>query len=221
MDFRVLGTTIVTGAGGIISVTALQLRTVLALLIASPGEVVSTAKIIEALWPETGPRQPSNGKNRVHQLIRDLRELLGVDNLIVTRDPGYLLNIERSATDHGRLHAAVTRARGEDDLHRRVEILRDALAEWRGDPFADITSAELDVDRQRFTDLRIAAFDLCIEAELELGRHRETIGEIREWVTRHPLLERLHYHLILAIYRCDGAVEAQKAFWRCRDLLIE
>jgi DNA-binding SARP family transcriptional activator len=221
VKFGLLGTTMIRGACGDIEVTSAQSRIVLALLLERPGVAVPTYEIIDALWPPEDPASPKDPANAIQQIVRNLRRVLGDRTLIECRAPGYLIKVDPGAVDVARFRGAVARARGDSDDHRRVARLREALGLWRGDPLADIASTALDMFRQRLAEERIEAFDLCVEAELRLGRHKEVVAELIDWVARYPFKERLHYHLILARYRCDGEVEALRAFQRCREVLID
>jgi len=219
VEFGLLGTTTIRGAHGTIEVTSAQSRTLLALLLARPGHLVPMHEIIDALWPADSPTPPKKPVNAVHQIVRNLRQALGDRKLIEYRAPGYLIKVDPDVVDIGRFRSAVTQAHADTDDQRRVDRLREALALWRGDPLADIATTALDPVKHRLVAERVEAFALCVNAELKLGRHKEVVAELTDWVARHPVKERLHHHLILALYRCDGEAEALRAYQRCRDVL--
>lgn len=221
MDYGLLGTTSVSGADGPISLTRAQSRTLLVLLLLSPGQVVAMHTIIDALWPEDGPEPPKNADNAVHQVVKNIRKVLGDPALVERIPPGYLIRADPAEVDACRFRDAVVRARAEKDVQRRVALLRNALALWRGAPLNDVPTSALDVERRRLTDLRVEALDLCAAAELELGHHKEVIAELRSWVAEHPVSERLHHHLLVATFRCDGQGEALRAYDSCRRQLVE
>ena len=92
---------------------------------------------------------------------------------------------------------------------------------WRGAPLADIPSQLL---RDRWVphldQLHVQALDWRIEADLHEGRHEQLIPELRDLTARHPLRERFHGQLMLALYRCGRQAEALAAYPRARDVLV-
>jgi DNA-binding SARP family transcriptional activator len=63
------------------------------------------------------------------------------------------------------------------------------------------------------------SLELRIQADAELGRHRELIGEVRSLVAIHPLNEWLHGHLIAALSHCGRRGEALQAYQDLRRVL--
>jgi YVTN family beta-propeller protein len=103
-----------------------------------------------------------------------------------------------------------------------AEKLREGLALWRGPPLADFAYEPFaQAEIARLEQLRLAALEQRIEADLELGRHADVVGELETLVTEHPLREGLRAQLMLALYRCDRQAEALAAYRRGRQLLVE
>ena len=73
----------------------------------------------------------------------------------------------------------------------------------------------------RLEELRLAALEARIDADLALGRHDALTAELEQLAAEHPLRERLHGQLMLALYRCDRQAEALAAYRRVRDLLAD
>ena len=71
----------------------------------------------------------------------------------------------------------------------------------------------------RLEELRLAALEARIDADLALGRHDALTAELEQLAAEHPLRERLHGQLMLALYRCGRQAEALAAYRRARDLL--
>jgi YVTN family beta-propeller protein len=71
----------------------------------------------------------------------------------------------------------------------------------------------------RLEELRLAAVEARVDADLGLGRHDALTAELEQLVAGHPLRERLHGQLMLALYRCGRQAEALAAYRRVRDLL--
>ena len=92
-------------------------------------------------------------------------------------------------------------------------MLADALALWRGPPLANAAAESFaTVEAARLDEQRLAALEGRIDADLELGRHAELVGELRSLAAGHPLRERLCGQLMLALYRCGRQAEALDAF---------
>src|SRR5207253_11276643 len=100
------------------------------------------------------------------------------------------------------------------------ERLGRALDLWRGPVLADLSDyAFIQAEAARLEELRLAALEARIEADLTLGRHGALTAELERLVADHPLRERLHGQLMLALYRCGRQADALAAYGRARDLL--
>ena len=98
-------------------------------------------------------------------------------------------------------------------LEERSDALRRALALWRGPPLGDLAFEHFaQAEIARLEELRLAALEQRIDADLASGRHAEVVGEIEALVGRHPLRERLRAHLMLALYRSGRQAEALEAY---------
>jgi DNA-binding SARP family transcriptional activator/pimeloyl-ACP methyl ester carboxylesterase len=193
-------------------------RALLALLLLRRGEVVPGAQLIEALW---GEEPPGTAQTALHGHISSLRKLLGADR-IKTRPPGYLLQVSPDEVDLARFESLVARARGLEDPDERSDCLRDALALWRGEPLVELRG-EAFADRviARLDDLRLAAVEDRIDADLALGRHRELVPELEPLVAEHRFRERPRGQLMLALYRCGRQADALEVFQSGRRALVE
>ena len=81
-------------------------------------------------------------------------------------------------------------------------LFGEALALWRGEPFADLEYAVFARDEAaRLDELRLGCLEERIEADLELGRHAELVPELEALIQREPLRERPREQLMLALYR--------------------
>ena len=83
--------------------------------------------------------------------------------------------------------------------------------------YADFAQAEI----ARLEELRLAAQEERIEAELELGRHDELVVELEALVAEHPLRERPRGQLMLALYRSGRQAEALQSYQDGRRALAE
>src|SRR5919198_985762 len=179
-------------------------RALLALLLLDANRVVSTDRIIDALWGEQPPR---TAVTSLQNFVSQLRKLLGAE-MLLTKPPGYRLEIAPEQLDLERFRRLVDSARKEPAEDRAAK-LQQALALWRGPPLADLGfEGFAQPEIARLEELRLAVLEDRLEAELEAGRHGEIVGELETLTDEQPLRERLRGHLMLALYRSGRQAEA-------------
>jgi len=188
----------------------------LATLALARGTVVSTERIIGCLW---GDRHPASPRSRVQGLISSLRRKVGV--ALVTRHPGYLLDPTASTVDIDKCQNFAREARLARSPHETARWLRQALELWRGEPLDGVAAAGIDADRVRLSELRLALVEERYAAELDAGNHAEVVAELAATVSAHPLRERLAGQLMVALYRCNRAADALKAYQALRVRLAD
>ena len=131
--------------------------------------------------------------------------------------------MDREHLDAARFQDGFTAGRAALDAGRYAEAagtLRQALGLWRSGVLADLAGyAFIRPEAARLEELRLAALEARIDADLALGRHDTLTGELEQLAAEHPLRERLHGQLMLALYRCGRQAEALAAYRRARDLL--
>jgi DNA-binding SARP family transcriptional activator len=217
VEFRILGPLEVVDGGRPLRLGGRNQRALLALLLLNVDEVVSTDRLIDALWAENPPRTaPTSLQNAVSQL----RKLLGADRL-VTKPPGYILRLAAHQLDVDRVRQLVTEARTRD-AEGRVQLLREAEGFWRGPPLAEFAyDAFAQTAIGRLEELRLSVVEERIDAELGLDRHSELIGELEALVAEHPLRERLRGQLMLGLYRTGRQADALHAYQEARRALLE
>ena len=124
-----------------------------------------------------------------------------------------------STASRGRLPPRAARLRGGAGGRggRPASAAREALALFRGDPLGDVADEPFaDAEIRRLEELRLAAAELAIDADLAAGRHQELVGEIEALLAENPLRERLHAQRMLALYRCGRQAEALEAYRHAR-----
>jgi predicted ATPase/class 3 adenylate cyclase len=67
----------------------------------------------------------------------------------------------------------------------------------------------------------VSALEQRLEADLDLGRHRQLIGELEALVAEHPYRERSRAQLMLALYRSGRQAEALDAYQQARRTLAD
>jgi DNA-binding SARP family transcriptional activator len=221
VEFRLLGPLEVVDNGAEIPVRGARQRELLALLLLHAGEVVSSDRLMDALW---GERQPAAGATALRVRVSQLRKALGPAGArLVTRPTGYALLVESGELDLQRFERALDRAAAalRDDPAAAAEHASTALSLWRGAPLAELAySVYAQAAIARLEELRAAALELRIEAELALGRHAQVVGELQQLVAEHPLRERMCGQLMLALYRDGRQADALAAYRAARERLV-
>ena len=217
LEFRILGPLEVIHDGRVVPLAGRMQRAALALLLLEAGEVVSVDRLVDALW---GERPPRTAVASLQNSVSQLRKVVGSE-VLRTTPPGYVLVLEHGQLDVDRFTLLVAEARsaGAEDRARR---LREALALWRGPPLAEFAyEAFARGEIERLEELRLEALEARIDADLELGRERELVGELESLVMRYPLRERLRGQLMLALYRCDRQAEALETYQDARRRMVD
>ena len=221
MEFRILGPLEVWDEGGEVSLGGPKPRALLAVLLLHPNEVVPADRLIDELWGEDSPEDAAAAL-RVN--VSRLRKALPQD-VLTTRSPGYVIRVEPDELDLHRFERLVDE--GRSLLARGLaadasERLRDALSLWRGPALADFAYESFaQAAIARLEEIRLAAVELRIDADLALGRHDELVGELEALVAEHPLRERLRRYLMTALYRSGRQAEALDAYQDARRALVD
>ncbi|MGA5196090.1 AfsR/SARP family transcriptional regulator [Streptomyces exfoliatus] len=241
MDVRILGGLSVRENGVSITPTAAAPRQLLALLTASADQVVPVTVLTEELWPSGAPRG-ARGELQAH--ITELRALITAallrgtepaesdsdwsdrrtaDAILVSQPGGYRLDTGGGAHDvwqFERAAGAGYRAMEAGDLPRAALRLGEALALWRGEPYAGVAAGpRLRREIERLETSRLSVLDQWVEAQLGLGRHADLVSELSGLVARYRTNEPLHAHYMVALLRCGQHDEALTVFERLRVAL--
>ncbi|MFF5428131.1 MULTISPECIES: BTAD domain-containing putative transcriptional regulator [unclassified Streptomyces] len=224
LTFRVLGPLQVQGSAGPLRVPPGRQEVILAALLLESNRVVSTSQLVDLIW-EDNP--PETARTQVQICVSRLRKMLaGADGEVslVTRPPGYVLHTGADNVDAALFTALVQRARSLGETGRPEEavgILRSAVTLWQGDCLTGLDSGPLANKARRFNEERLAAVELRIRLELELGHHDRLVSELQMLTHEHPLREKLHGQLIQALYWSGRQAEALEAFRAARRYLAE
>ena len=142
--------------------------------------------------------------------------MLGSDS-ILTRSSGYTLAASDTDVDE---FERLTRLAAEQDPHEAVLILEQALALWRGRAFEDFEYEEwAQLEIARLEELRLAAVEQRIEAELQLGRHALLVPQLETLVANYAMREQLRGQLMVALYRSGRHADALEVYRRGRQAL--
>jgi DNA-binding SARP family transcriptional activator len=215
VKFRILGPLEVY-ADQPVAIRGRKQRALLTILLLHANEVVSIDRLVNDLWGETAPRTATAS---LQNAVSALRKILG-DNVLLTRPGGYALSIDPGQLDLARFERLVADARGLP-VEDRARALREALSLWRGPALAEFAYEAFAQDEiRRIEELRLATIENRIDADLDLGRHGELVGELETLVAQNPLRERLRSLLMLALYRSGRQADALNAYQEARRTLV-
>jgi YVTN family beta-propeller protein len=224
LEIGLLGPVELRRGGRLVAIGRPKQRALVALLALSPNRVVSTHGLIDALW---GERPPQTATVAVYGLVSALRKLLEPDGAerLVTREPGYVLQVPAEQIDVGRFELLVAEGRSAlaaGDADAAGVRLAEALELWRGPPLqdlADLPFAQAEIGR--LEESRLAALEVRIDADLARGRDGDLVPELESLVAEHPLRERLRGQLMLALYRAGRQADALAAYREARSVLVD
>ena len=222
VEIGILGPLEVRADGRVVQITGARLRALLTRLAVEAPTTVSTAELVDALWPGDPPNDPVNA---LQSLISRVRRLLGDTAAVQQVVGGYRLAVEREAVDAAAFSALVAAGRrelrdGADATAR--DTLAKALSLWRGPPLVDAGDAGYAAaPRVRLQDQLLGARTDMIEAELRLGRGVDVIGDLESLVAANPLRERLAGQLMRALAAAGRTADALAVFDRLRAHLAD
>ena len=227
MRYNVLGSFEVVSKSGVCTPTAPKVRQVLAVLVLRAKQVVSIDALIEELWEDDPPRSAvTTAQTYIYQLRREFAKLAATEgswNSLLTRSPGYRLDMDDTQVDASRFDTLLDNGRSllDSDEAAAARTLREALALWRGGPMlANVTCGPvLRRYAARFEERYITALELRIAADMKLGRHRELLAELKSLVAEYPFNEWLHAQLIISLQKGGRRGEALQAYQHLRRTL--
>ena len=221
LEFRLLGPLEARVENRLLPLGGVRQRGLLALLLLRANEVVSRDRLIDELWRDQAPETAANA---LAALVSRLRRALPAD-VLVTRAGGYEAQVDREAIDLYRFQQLAeqgSHALASGDPAGAADLLRSGLALWRGSALADFTYEPFaEPVIRRLEELRLAAVENRIDADLALGRHGELVGELQSLVVEHPLREGLRGQLMLALYRSGRQAEALEVYRDGRHALLD
>jgi predicted ATPase/DNA-binding SARP family transcriptional activator len=229
VEFRILGPVDVWSGGRPLALQGGAQRALLAALLLHANRPVSADRLIDELWDE---RAGAGAVKRLQVAISRLRRALGQmstdqagDGVLATLPGGYMLRVEPEQLDAERFERLVAEGRRAVEAHKpevAAATLRAALELWRGPALSDVAFASFAQGHiARLEELRVAALEDRIDADLALGRHARLIGELQALVTAHPERERLRGQLMLALYRSGRQAEALDVYRSARAWIVE
>lgn len=221
-EVRVLGPMELVRRTEVVRVTSRRQRILLAMLVLRRGGVVSMPELEAALWPA---EPPASGPKSVQIHVHRLRQAIGDRSAVRHRPPGYALALPLASVDVFRFEELAQRGRAalvRGEMAAAADLLRQAEALYRGPAFEGLAEVhELAIESRRVEELRLAAVEDRVAAELELDHHAGVIAELAALVSEHPLRERLRAQLMIALYRSGRKADALAVYRDGRRILVE
>ncbi|WP_018349787.1 AfsR/SARP family transcriptional regulator [Longispora albida] len=222
MRFTILGPVETAAPGTQPPPLAPRHRAVLAYLLLHAGVVISTDRLIGAMW---GPLPPDSARAQIQTTVAAIRRMLrasGAGHMLTTHPAGYKLTPEPGQLDLDEFTTLVSAAQGSSGGQRAAaDQIRVALALWRGEPLAGITADYVQGARARLNGQRLTAIERLADLELSLGHSSDLIDELAIHVAANPARERLCGQLMLALHRAGRQPDALQAARTFRAALAE
>jgi DNA-binding SARP family transcriptional activator len=216
VELRILGPLEIGYCGRVRAVGAARHRAVLAILLLNANRTVTLDTLVDLVW---GERPPAQARVTIRNYVCRLRKILP-EPVLRTTSSGYVVDVPPAALDLTRFEELVGKARAihTERPEDAAAALSEALALWRGPALADLGDTPVrQIEAPRLEELRQAAIEDLIDAELRLGHEGRLVAELQSLVARYPLRERLVAQLMLALHRCGRRTEALEAYQRLRD----
>jgi YVTN family beta-propeller protein len=222
-DFHILGPLEAMRGKRRLALGSPKQRALLGFLLLHANELVPRDRLIDELWGEAAPPTVNAVLNGYLSKLR--RMLADGDEVLATQAPGYVLRVPAERLDARRFEALLQQGReelGRGDVQPAAATLRAALSLWRGPALADLAYEQFaQSEIRRLDELRLAALEERIDADLTLGRHDAVVAELEALAAEHPYRERIQEQLMLALYRSGRQAEALDAYSRARRTLVE
>ncbi|HTI21373.1 MAG TPA: BTAD domain-containing putative transcriptional regulator [Kutzneria sp.] len=218
MEFRLLGSIEAEVSGRSIPLGPPRQLGILAVLAADAGRLVLMDTLVDRVW---GDAPPARARDSLYAYVARLRRILAGDSaVLVRRSRGYLLDVDPDSVDVHRFRSLVAQARQPDrDVRTRAELLRDALALWRGTPLAGMSGEWADAVRQAWQQQRVDAVVAWAEAELSVSGPAAVIDTVTGLLIQHPLHEPLAGVLMRAMHAAGRTGAALDVYARLRTEL--
>ena len=232
IEIKVLGPLEFSVCGVSIVPTASKPSQLLATLALNAGRVVTVDALTSEIWAGDPPRSVVPTLHTyILKLRRNLDQALAgqtevtAKDILITRRAGYVLSVEPTAVDairYEQLSAAGRQAVNESDHERASRTLGEALRLWDGPALVDVpVGPHLAIEAMRLDENRLGDQHLRVQADLNLGRHHQLLGELATLCARHPTLENFCMQHMIALFRSGRQGQALAAYRRLRAEMIQ
>src|SRR4029453_18794198 len=175
----------------------------LAALLLRRGTVVPFERLVDDVF---GEEPPDEARNALQTYAARLRQALGVAAAaVVTRAPGYVLDVAGDAVDVERFTALLARAREAQEPAAALTLLDQALALWHGPAYAEFAETFARGEALRLQELRLAAQEDRAALLVRLSRLTEATAALEAIVAEEPWRERAVELLVTALAQAGRA----------------
>lgn len=212
---RMFGSLTVMGNDTVINISSSPLRSLMCAFASRPGQVLSTAELMDWLWSSRTPKHPVAA---FHTYVYRLRRMIESDRSglppIILKQPGYVWEADPHSIDTVDFRARIQAiSLGTAGRSRQIFDLRSTLAIWQQSPLLDIPdSVPKTTEVASLEDHRLHAMATLFELELEMGRHQEIIPEVRQALSSFPYHEQFSYQLMTALRKSHRRWAALQVF---------
>lgn len=222
--FRILGPVEFHDGENWVPIKAAKQRTLMAVLLLNANHLVPAQQLHSELWSDG---LSSHVGGLLAGCVWRLRAAIGdsAGKTLLTRPAGYQLVVPSGRLDlheYESLVASGRMQRASGNLVEAMDSFSAALELWRGSPLADValTSSTM-AESARLEESRLAVMEAKFGVQIALGQHEDVLPELKLLVAQHPLRERLHEHLMMALYRTGQQAEALGAYRDLHHLLAD
>lgn len=225
LQIRVLGPLEIVWGGQPVDLGGLKARALVARLLIDRGLIVSVDRLIDSLWGEhEGEGAEIALRSTISRLRKRLREAGIPEDIIVTRAPGYVLQVAAEMTDVYAFEQMAADGKRQLSLHHATEavrVLEEAQNLWRGAAYSEVRDEPFArAEARRLEEMLLAAIETRLDASFTLGDHESIIGELETLTSRHPMREHLWSRRMLALYRSGRQAEALRVYQDLRSSLV-
>jgi len=226
VEFRVLGPVEVWVDGRPVDLGTAKRRALLAALLIDVGRSVDVDTLVDRVWDEAVPVQVRNTLyahlSRLRGVLAQVADATGEPVALERRSGGYALHVDPDRVDLHRMRRLADLARtGNLPDERRAELLREALALWRGEPLAGLAGRWMSQVRQGLHQQRIDVAGHWAGVALGLGEPAALIGPLTALAGEYPLVEPLTGALMRALVAAGRAPQALDCYAALRLRLAE
>jgi DNA-binding SARP family transcriptional activator/tetratricopeptide (TPR) repeat protein len=224
MRFSLLGPLVVAdSAGDRVAIGGSRLRVLLAALLLHANIPMPTDELAEMVWDGS---PPPGAISTLRSYVKRLRRAIDPGTTrIAASGPGYLIRVEQTELDILEFEALCRDTRAALRVGEWADAAAAgtrALGLWRATPLLDVPAEALRGEFvPRLERLRLQALEDRFDAGLRLGHQQELIPQLLEVTARHPLQERFHAQLMLALATTGQRAQALHAYQQARTVLVD
>ncbi|GAA3773328.1 BTAD domain-containing putative transcriptional regulator [Streptomyces phyllanthi] len=216
LEIRILGPLDIQVGSRRMELRAPRLQATLGLLLLRADEIVPVQHLVESIWEDAVPSDPSNQVAACVSMLRRSFRKFGVNKeLLITQSPGYRFVAEGVRLDTStvrRLRSLAQTHIDADDPLSALPLVKEALSLWRGPVLSGISRRIWAPEVHRWEEEYVSLRNLCSSIQLALGQHEELIAELTVFAQQHPLLEHPRVTLMQALARSGRQADALQIY---------